>query len=68
LELFTVPEKSLPSTFMVTVVLARGAPALLGAAIPPSATRATSINRSFGFKDAHLICDVKEADRMTLSV
>ena len=31
--LFTLPEKSLPSTLMVTVVLARVCPALLGAAI-----------------------------------
>ncbi len=64
--LLTNPEKSLPSTFMVTVVLARVVPALLGIAIPPRTITATSANRSFVFKDAHPICDVKEPVLMTL--
>jgi len=61
--LLTVPEKSLPSTLMVTFVLARVCPALLGAAIPPRATRAASGKTSFGFKEALLICVVKELVR-----
>jgi hypothetical protein len=55
--LFTVPEKSLPSTFMVTFVAARD-PALLGNANPPRATMAARTNRSLEV-DAHLICDVE---------